>query len=136
MAPLAALAAAALVLPGCGGSSDGSATANAATGSEEAATAQAEGGQPKGGAGGPAGLEIDDEARACLKQQGVELPEAGQGGGPPSGGEPPQGEGAMPQGSTAPNQKAFEECGIEMPQMNGAPRSGQGPPGGGGGPQS
>ena len=58
---------AAVLLVGCGGSSGSSS-------SEESSTASS------GQAGGPAAFEISDETRACLKEQGVELPEPGEGG--------------------------------------------------------
>jgi len=103
---------AAVLLVGCGGSSGDSST-------EESSTASS------GQAGGPAGFEISDETRACLKEQGVELPDPGEGppggappegglpeGGPPEGGEPPQGFG---QGGEE-MKEALEECGAELPQ--------------------
>lgn len=107
---------AALVVTGCGGSSDGSTSADTAASTSGQTEA---GGTPP--AGGPGGFEIDDEAQACLEEQGVELPEMGAGG-PPEGapsGEPPQG--GPPEGFEGGEemQKAFEECGIEAPQGGG-----------------
>lgn len=107
MSVLAVLATA--LLAGCGGSSGGE------TSSEAGNTANSE---QVGGPGGFAG--ISEETRSCLKEKGVELPEPGQGG-PPAGG-PPEGtppEGGPPQGfgkGGAKMKKAFEECGVELPQ--------------------
>jgi hypothetical protein len=115
----------ALVLAGCGSSSGGSTetstTASASSGSES----------KEGGAGGI--LNISEEAKACLKEKGVELPEfkAGQGG-PPEGGEKPEGgelpEGGPPSGAggfggekSEEMKKAFEECGVETPEFKGGP---------------
>lgn len=141
---LALAALAMLAIVGCGGGSGGSETSAAST--SASAGASGEGGQ--GGSGGFA--EISEEERACLKEQGVELPEAGAGGAPPEGGEMPEGEpprgGEMPSGGppegggTPPGEggppgfggeggeameEAFEACGVEAPQMQG------GGPGGG-----
>lgn len=102
-----------VLLAGCG-SSGGSESRN------EETTASSE---QAGGSGGFA--EISDETRSCLKEKGVELPEPGQGG-PPAGG-PPEGtppEGGPPAGGSpqsfgkggAKMKKAFEECGVELPQ--------------------
>lgn len=103
----------ALLVAGCGGSSGGSSS------SEESSTTTS------GGQGAPGGFEISEEAQACLKEKGVELPEGGEppagfegkapprGGAPPEGfegGEPPEGFGGGEMG------KAFEECGVEVPQ--------------------
>lgn len=113
MGALVILVAAFLV--GCGGSSGDSST-------EESSTASA------GQAGGPAGFELSDDTRACLEEQGVELPEPGEG--PPGGGAPPEGgppEGGPPQGFGQGGEEmkeALEECGAELPQ--GGP--GGGPP--------
>lgn len=106
---LVLVAAAALLLAGCGGSSGSDSS------SEESSAASSE------QAGGPGGFaEISDETRSCLKENGVELPEPGQGGlpagGPPEGGPPA---GGPPQGfgkGGAKMEKAFEECGVELPQ--------------------
>ena len=114
-----------LLLAGCGGSGGGSGTTTAGT-------------SATGRSGGPGGFELSDETRACLKEQGVELPEPGQGapsgsGGPPEGGPP---EGGSPAGgppggsgkSAEKMQEAFEECGAEPPQGKpaGAPMSSAG----------
>lgn len=112
MSALVVLVAALLV--GCGGSSGDSST-------EGSSTASA------GQAGGPGGFELSDDTRACLKEQGVELPDPGEG--PPGGGAPPEGglpEGGPPQGFGGGEdmKKALEECGAELPQ--GGP--GGGPP--------
>lgn len=109
---------AAIVAAGCGGSSDESTSTETAASTSGEAEA---GGTPS--AGGPGGFEIDDEAQACLEEQGVELPEMGAGG-PPEGGAPPSGEppqGGPPEGFEGGEemQKAFEECGIEAPQGGG-----------------
>lgn len=102
-----------VLLAGCG-SSGGSESS-----SEETTTSFEQ-------AGGPGGFaEISEETRSCLKEKGVELPEPGQGG-PPAGG-PPEGtppEGGPPAGGPpqgfgkggAKMKKAFEECGVELPQ--------------------
>ena len=103
-----AVVVAALLLAGCGGSSGSDSS------SEESSAASSE------QAGGPGGFaEISDETRTCLKENGAELPEPGQGG-PPAGG-PPEGgppAGGPPQGfkGGAKMKKAFEECGVELPQ--------------------
>jgi hypothetical protein len=97
-----------VLLAGCGSSGGSESSSEETTASSEQA-------------GGPGGFgEISDETRSCLKEKGVELPEPGQGG-PPAGG-PPEGtppEGGPPQGigkGGAKMEKAFEECGVEMPQ--------------------
>ena len=107
MSVLAVLAA--VLFAGCGGSGGGESS------SEEGGAASPE------QAGGPGGFaEVSEETRSCLKEKGVELPEPGQGG-PPAGG-PPEGtppEGGPPQGfgkDGAKMKKAFEECGVELPQ--------------------
>jgi hypothetical protein len=126
-----ALVATALVLVGCGGSSGGSSTETSTTASSSGSeTATAEG---KGGGM----FNISEEAKACLKEKGVELPEfKGGEGGPPGGtagempepGEKPEG-GEMPEGGppaggfggegSAEMKKAFEECGVETPEFKG-----------------
>lgn len=117
---VAVLVLAAALITGCGGSSGGSSSSSEDTGA--ATSGEASSGAP----GGPGGFEISDEARTCLKEKGIELPEPGEGGGPPEGfegGEPPEGF-EPPEGGEPPagfeggemNTKAFEECGVEMPQ--------------------
>lgn len=104
----------AVLLAGCGSSGSSEST------TEESNAASS------GQAGGPGGFaEISAETRSCLKEKGVELPEPGQGGppgggsfegGPPAGGPPA---GGAPQGfgkGGAKMKKAFEECGVELPQ--------------------
>lgn len=97
------------LLAGCGGSGGSESS------SEESSAASSE---RVGGPGGFAG--ISEEARSCLKERGVELPEPGQGA-PPAGG-PPEGtppEGGSPRGfgkGGAKMKKAFEECGVELPR--------------------
>jgi hypothetical protein len=137
-----ALALGALVLAGCGGSSgssssgstsETSATASAAgseSGASESGSSESSGAE--GGKGGPGMMNISAKAKACLKEKGVELPEAGQipEGGPPSGG--PKPEGGPPAGGFAGKgsekmTKAFEECGVEMPEFKGGP-GGEGAP--------
>ncbi len=116
----------ALVVAGCGGGSGGSSSSESTT----TAASSSEGG--KSGA-----VEISEEAKACLKEKGVELPEfkggeggppTGEGGEPPEGFEPPaNGEapagaaggppsgGEVPGGEKMEEQKAaFEECGVEF----------------------
>jgi hypothetical protein len=114
-----ALFAAALVLVGCGGSSGGSSTETTTTASSG----------KEGGRGGM--FNISEEAKACLKEKGLELPGfKGREGGPPSTGEKPEG-GEMPKrgeggppggfggGGSEEMKKAFEECGIETPEFKG-----------------
>ncbi len=106
----AVAAAAALMLAGCG-SSGGS----EATGSAVAAAGA-------GSAGGPPGLQLSEEARTCLAEQGVELPQGppGQaaGGEAPEGAERPSG---APSGGVASSTQmakmaeALEACGVEAP---------------------
>jgi hypothetical protein len=114
-----ALVAAALVLVGCGGSGGGSSTESTTTASSG----------KEGGRGGM--FNISEEAKACLKEKGVELPgfKGGEGGPPstsekPEGGEmPKRGEGGPPGGfggeGSEEMKKAFEECGVEAPEFKG-----------------
>jgi hypothetical protein len=115
----------ALVLAGCGSSSGGgstetSTTASASSGSEGSSS---ESSGSEGKAGGI--FNISEEAKACLKEKGVELPEfKGREGGAPEGGEPPSGEGGPPAGGfggegSEERTKAFEECGVELPNFKG-----------------
>jgi hypothetical protein len=124
-----ALVAVALVLVGCGGSSGSS------SGTSTAKTTASSGEE-----GGPGGMfNVSEEAKACLKEKGVELPEfKGGEGGPPSSGEKPEG-GEMPEGGAPEGgeggppgggfggegseemKKAFEECGVETPEFKGGP---------------
>ena len=136
---LALAALAALVLAGCGGGSGSSTTESTTTASNSEnaeASESTEAGEGKGGT-----FEISEEARACLKEKGVELPEfKGGEGGPPAGGngeppegfEPPEGgelpEGGPSGGEGAPGgekleeqKAAFEECGAELPEFKGGP---------------
>jgi hypothetical protein len=123
---LALLALGALALAGCGGgSSSSSESTTASTGSASS-----------GAAGkGPRGFAISGEARACLKEKGVELPEFKAGaGGPPQGGEggePPEGFQPPGEGATVTGgkgfekmQKALEECGVEMGEFKAGPGKG------------
>lgn len=143
----------ALVSAGCGGSSGSS------SGSTTTASSSGSGGSEGSGSGaegnGPVGFEISEEAKACLKEKGVELPElktgqggppqAGEGGEPPEGFEPPEGgempqggesfRGAPPAGESGPGgeriesmKKAFEECGVEMPEFKSGPAGKGGAP--------
>ena len=134
-----ALVLGALVLAGCGGSSGGSSTeSSTASASSESTEGSGSESSTSEGAEGKAGgmFDISEEAKACLKEKGVELPEfkGGEGGegGPPSGempagGEPPSGsEGGPPAGGFGGEgneemQKAFEECGVETPEFKGGP---------------
>jgi hypothetical protein len=127
-----ALVIGALVLAGCGGSSGSSST-------ESSTTASSSGSETAAGEGKGGMLNISEEAKACLKEKGVELPEfKGGEGGPPSGGEgemPEPGEkpegGEMPEGGPPAGgfggegseemTKAFEECGVETPEFKGGP---------------
>jgi hypothetical protein len=146
----------ALALAGCGGSSGGGstdATTTASSGSGSGGESSRSGSESGSGTqGGPGGFEVSDEQRACLKEKGVELPEFKSGeGGPPMGengeppegfeppeggasGEPPEGfeppegaEGGAPGGNFAENEKAFEECGVELPEFKGGPGGEGGP---------
>jgi hypothetical protein len=121
----------AVVLAGCGSSSSGSTEtttsasgeASSSTNGGEAGESGAEAGESGAAAGGgPGKFEISEEAKACLKEQGLELPEF-KGGGAPEGG-PPTGEGGPPGGAAhfEEMKEAFKACGIEAP----------GKPGGGG----
>lgn len=131
----------ALVLTGCGGSSGGSSTGSTTTASAGPGSAEGTGGEgstTEGKAGGM--FDISEEAKECLKEKGVELPEGN--GGPPEGGEKPEGE--MPEGGEKPEgappaggpggkgdekmQKAFEECGVETPELKGGPGGEAGAP--------
>jgi predicted small secreted protein len=138
-----ALVLGALVLAGCGGSSGGGSTetSTASASSEGTESSGSESATTEGKAGGM--FNISEEAKKCLKEKGVELPEfkAGEGGPPsgemPEGGEPPAGAegGEMPGGGEPPSgseggppaggfggeemQKAFEECGVETPEFKG-----------------
>jgi hypothetical protein len=132
----------ALVVAGCGSSGGGDTSASASTSASTDGDAGGDSGEASQG-GGPGGFEISEEARACLDEQGVELPEAPAGGempegGPPAGGGMPEGEppsaGQMPEGGGAgfggeqseEMQEAFEECGVEVP--TGGPGQGGGMP--------
>jgi hypothetical protein len=124
-----ALIVVALLLVGCGSSGGGSTSESSTTASSSGAESAKEG---KRGM-----FEISEEAKACLKEKGVELPEfkAGGGGPPASGGEPPEGfeppesgelpeggEGGPPSGGEGrpggekfeEQKAAFEECGVEI----------------------
>jgi hypothetical protein len=126
----------ALVLAGCGGSS-GSSSGGSST--ESSTTASSSGSEAATGEGKGGMFNISEEAKACLKEKGVELPEfkGGEGGPPgaaegempepgekPEGGEMPEGgEGGPPGGfggeQSEEQKKAFEECGVETPEFKG-----------------
>jgi hypothetical protein len=121
-----ALALGALVLAGCGGSGGG--------GSTETSTTTAS----TGGGEGPGMFNISEEARACLKEKGVEPPEFKAGEGPGGKGRPPtsaEGEmreagpptGSVGGGISEEQEKAFEECGVEMPELKAGPGGAGGP---------
>lgn len=132
---VAMLAVGALVLAGCGGSSGGSST-------DTSTTAGSGDSSSEGSTGAGARFEMSAEDRKCLKEKGVELPEFKAGEGPqtfqkgempeggemPGGGEAPEG-GAMPEGGPPAGgfgggeemEKAFEECGVELPEFKGGP---------------
>jgi hypothetical protein len=132
------LALGALVLAGCGGSS-GSSSSSESSSTASAAGSESTGSEGSASEGGPGMMNISAEAKACLKEKGVELPEfKGGEGGPPSGGEMPQGEaGEKPEGGPPAGgfggegseemTKAFEECGVEMPEFKGG-AGGEGAP--------
>jgi hypothetical protein len=125
---VAATAIVALAVSACGSSS----SANSGTGSGSGSSTRGQ--NPLASA----------KVQACLKKQGVTLPNRGQGG-PPSGatgGQPPQGGppsgatggqgpggGAPPGGANSAQfqklQKALKACGVTMPQ--GGPQGGQAP---------
>ena len=125
-----ALIATALVLVGCGGSSGGSTETSTTKTTASSGKEESSGGM----------FNISEEAKACLKEKGVELPEfKGGEGGPPGGaegempepGEKPEG-GEMPEGGeggppgfggagSEEMKKAFEECGVETPEFKGGP---------------
>jgi hypothetical protein len=140
----------ALVLAGCGGSSGGGSTETSTTasassgwGGSGAESSGSEGSTVEGQKGGPGGaFNISEEAKKCLKEKGVQLPEfKGGEGAPPSGGMPESGE--KPEGGEPPSgaegaaggppaggfggegneemTKAFEECGVETPEFKGGP---------------
>jgi hypothetical protein len=111
----------ALLLVGCGGSGGGSTSESSTTASSAGAETAKEGEDGR--------FEISEEAKACLKEKGVELPEfkAGSKAAPPAGGaEPPEGfeppEGGPPSGGEGgpggekfeEQKRAFEECGVEI----------------------
>ncbi len=123
------LALAGLVLAGCGGGSSSSTAESTTSASNSESSENAKSGEGKGGM-----FEISEEAKACLKEKGVELPEfKGGEGGPPAGGngeppegfEPPEG-GKLPEGGPSSGEggpggekfeeqkAAFEECGVEI----------------------
>jgi hypothetical protein len=135
-----ALVIGALVLAGCGGggssssSESGSNTtaSSSGSGSESSSSGGSESETNKGGM-----FDISSEAKACLKEKGVELPEfkgGGEGGEPPSGekpegmpeggekpeggempaGGPPGGEGGEGSEKFEEQKEAFEECGVEL----------------------
>jgi hypothetical protein len=132
---MAMLVVSALALAACGGGSSSNSEPSSTT------NAGSEGAGPGGSEGGPVAFNISEEQRSCLKEKGVELPEfkGGEGGAPPQGGElpegfeppeggePPQG-GAPPGGGFQGNAKAFEECGVELPEFKGGPGGKGGPP--------
>jgi hypothetical protein len=91
---------------GCGGGSSESSDASSGN--------AAAGGGAADGAPGPEGQA---EIRACLEEQGVELPS------PPQGGErqPPGDGGAPPGGSDSDLRAALEECGVDPAQGPGGP---------------
>jgi hypothetical protein len=128
---------AALTLTACGGSSTGSAS----TGTQSSGSASS--GSNSTPSGGGRGF-MSDEVQACLKKQGVDLPQGGFRGGdgqapqgadgqPPSGYGPPggglPGGGQPPEGSTPPRRGAFggsdedrrkfedalKACGVDIP---------------------
>jgi hypothetical protein len=142
MLPALALALGALILAGCGGSSGASSSSSGSSATGSAASSEGGSGGSgsestgaEGEKGGLGTMNISEEAKACLKEKGVELPEfkGGEGGPPngelPEGGEKP--EGGPPAGGfggqSEEMQKAFEECGVETPEFKGGP-GGEGAP--------
>lgn len=110
----------ALVLVGCGGSSGGSTATSTTTASSGKAKTRM--------------FNISEEAKACLKENGVELPEfkGGEGERPEPGEIPKGGEGGPPGGLGGERfeemKKAFEECGVETPEFKGGPAGEGGKP--------
>jgi hypothetical protein len=112
-----------LVLAGCGGSSGGSEASTTASAGDSAS----EGGSTGEAAGGRRSFQISAEAKACLKEKGVEIPtlsgragappQGGEGGEPPGGFEPPEG-GQMPEGGESPG---GESSGGVPPTAAGSP---------------
>jgi hypothetical protein len=80
-------------------------------------------------AGARQGLFSDPKVQACLKKEGVQVPDfrRGNGNGPPSGQPPSGGSGQPPSGQAAPNggfrdsaqaekvRKALQKCGVTLP---------------------
>jgi hypothetical protein len=127
-----------------GGGGTEASTTSASTGSGAGSSSGSESDTTEGKGPGGAMFEISEEDRKCLKEKGVELPEPGSGprtfqkGEAPEGAEPPEG-GTVPEGGQAPeggempeggpptgaargamseeSKKAFEECGVEMPEF-------------------
>jgi hypothetical protein len=114
----------ALVLAGCGGSSGGDSSASTTT------TASSGGGEKGQGV-----FELSEEEQACLKENGVELPElkGGEGGPPGAGeGEPPEGgvtggAGQMPEGGELPEGAPPAGAGGAMPEFKAGPGGEGGP---------
>ena len=107
---LAALALTAGVIAGCGGDEDGGASADGA--SQDLAS------------GAPQGVQAGIENfKACLKEQGVEVPDRSSGESPPNGG-------MSGEGPSDKVKKAFAACQDELPEGVGPPAGGSGgPPG-------
>jgi hypothetical protein len=121
----------ALVLAGCGGGSSSSSTSEpsstaSSSGSEGSGSESSES-EASGPEGKPGGFNISEEAKACLKEKGLELPGfKGGEGGPPGGGERP--EGGPPGGGkgfggehSEEMKQAFQECGVEFGGFKGGP---------------
>jgi hypothetical protein len=130
MAALLAALALAVVVAGCGSSGGGSSSeSSTTTAGSSGGSSQESGSTQEGATGRPGGFELSDEARTCLKEQGFEPPEPGQGG--PEGGGPPEGgglpEGGPPTGAGSEKfmkmREALEECGVEMTGKPGGPRT-------------
>jgi hypothetical protein len=103
---------AALAVAGCGGSSSSGSSSSEESGASSSSQAAAP---------GPGHFEISEEARTCLKEQGLEPPEGGKppaGGGPEGG--PPAGFGGAG-GKGGKLKEAFEACGVEGPMGKGKP---------------
>lgn len=147
---LMALALGALVLAGCGGGSSSSESSTTASSSGSGSeSSSSEGSASSGGTEGSESkakggfFNISEEAKKCLKEKGVELPEfkggtegtppTGGTGEAPEGGEPPS-KGELPEGAEPPAggkagpggfggeqseemKKALEECGVELPAI-------------------
>ena len=124
VATIAGLALAAAGVTACGSDSGATSTSSSASANQQSNGQQ--------GGGGRRGIFNDPKVQACLKKQGVTVPNFRRGNGPPPGGQPPSGgnegggTGRPPNGDRAPFQKlreALQKCGVSLPNrgQNGTP---------------